>query len=60
MTPHSQELARTAARQTTSPWTDIYRPAQTVHEDATPSFESRFNDDDQQPTHTALSDAYTN
>lgn len=59
MTPHSQESAQTVTVQTTSPWTEIYQPAHMVQENAMHPFKSRF-DDDQQPTHTALSDAYTN
>ncbi len=60
MTPHPQESTRTAAMQATSPWTDIYQPAQADQENNTHPFKARFDDDDQQPTHTALSDAYTN
>lgn len=44
----------------TSPWTEMYQSDQPAQAERQPMPAPRFDSEDQQPTHDALSDAYTN
>lgn len=44
----------------TSPWTDVYAPRQSAQAEQQSLSAPQFDGEDQQPTHDALSDAYTN
>jgi hypothetical protein len=59
MPPQAQPTTPTYSVYPTSPWTDVYQPVQPTQAEQPMPSAPQFDGDDQQPTHDALSDAYT-